>query len=141
MIYEWACLFNIELTINDFVHWLSQIGDYERTRIHDEQNTLKLRDRINQLDLENTALAAVAQSLPSSLGHGKELELPQVMDDLVQLLAALRECCQHRERSAEGQLALVELLVTTVINSFDIMYIIIRNINNISVFHFSVNIM
>ncbi|KAL3872946.1 hypothetical protein ACJMK2_036116 [Sinanodonta woodiana] len=38
------------------------IGNYERMRYQDQQTIVRLKERVNQLDLENTALAQAAQS-------------------------------------------------------------------------------
>ena len=39
----------------------TQVGDYERLRVQDQQTITKLREKINQLDIENTALATATQ--------------------------------------------------------------------------------
>lgn len=69
--------------------------------MQDEQTVVKLRERISQLDLENTALANATHS-QSTPNDSDVRDLASVMDEFVKLLSELRELCQDSDRSAEG---------------------------------------
>ncbi|GFR88043.1 GRIP and coiled-coil domain-containing protein 1 [Elysia marginata] len=80
---------------------LSQVvGNYERTKFQDQQALSKLRERVTQLDLENTALAKAA-----SLGPEKSeisvkddsLDADEILEKIMQLRKQLKTAVEKSE--------------------------------------------
>lgn len=71
------------------------VGNYEKLRYSDQQSIQKLRDRVTQLDQENTALAKVVNT--------DTIDDKENVDDLVeklkQLKTSLRKACESRDHS------------------------------------------
>ncbi len=79
------------------------IGDYERLRFQDQQSIQKLRERVLQLDMENTALARAAQS--GSMGDGSKdfdhdtsMDMQTIVDEIVKLKGLLKLANEKAEK-------------------------------------------
>ena len=74
------------------------IGEYERTKCQDQQSIQKLKERVTQLELENTALS---QSAQSSMMYGEDDENtdPQIIADK---LLNLKELLKSANKNSEN---------------------------------------
>jgi hypothetical protein len=74
------------------------IGEYERTKCQDQQSIQKLKERVTQLELENTALS---QSTQSSMMYGEDDEHtdPQIIADK---LLNLKELLKSANKNSEN---------------------------------------
>ena len=73
------------------------VGNYEKLRYNDQQAIQKLKDRVTQLDIENTALAKVASPEPDS----STMSVDDITDKLKALKSSLREACEVRAPSMD----------------------------------------
>ncbi|XP_067941826.1 GRIP and coiled-coil domain-containing protein 1-like [Watersipora subatra] len=71
------------------------VGNYEKLRYTDQTSIQKLKDRVTQLDQENTALARVANPEPDDVNLGIE----ELVDKLRSLKSLLREACETENSS------------------------------------------
>lgn len=72
---------------------LSQVvGNYERTKFQDQQAISKLRERVTQLDLENTALTKAASLSPEKFETSEEngLDAAQIVEKIMHLRKQLK---------------------------------------------------
>ncbi|XP_069116060.1 GRIP and coiled-coil domain-containing protein 1-like [Argopecten irradians] len=86
------------------------VGDYERLRFQDQQTTQKLKDRLVQLDMENTVLARAAHSPgKSKLGDDEDLSNlePHVLADKLVTLKGLLKLANQK---AANPVAIDDLL-------------------------------
>ncbi|XP_061168512.1 GRIP and coiled-coil domain-containing protein 1-like [Saccostrea echinata] len=67
------------------------VGNYERYKVQDQQTIQKLKDRMSQLDLENTALSRSASQIGNYDEEWRNLEASQLGDLIVKLQGFLRE--------------------------------------------------
>ncbi|KAK3702795.1 hypothetical protein RRG08_042779 [Elysia crispata] len=89
---------------------LSQVvGNYERTKFQDQQAISKLRERVTQLDLENTALARAASLSPERPENSEEdsLEVDQIMEKIMQLRKQLKSALEK----SDGPITLASVFV------------------------------
>ncbi|GFO27506.1 grip and coiled-coil domain-containing protein 1 [Plakobranchus ocellatus] len=89
---------------------LSQVvGNYERTKFQDQQAISKLKERVTQLDLENTALAKAAHISPEKQENveGDSLDAEQIVDKIMQLRKQLRSAVEK----SENQINLASIFV------------------------------
>lgn len=66
------------------------VGNYEKLRCNDLQAIQKLKTRVTQLDIENTALAKVANPNTDS-----NLTIEEIVDKLKQLKSSLKVACEE----------------------------------------------
>ena len=66
------------------------VGNYEKLRYNDQQAIQKLKTRVTQLDIENTALAKVASPNTDS-----NLTIEEIVDRLKQLKSSLKTACEE----------------------------------------------
>ncbi|XP_062585850.1 GRIP and coiled-coil domain-containing protein 1-like [Saccostrea cucullata] len=71
------------------------VGNYERYKVQDQQSIQKLKDRMSQLDLENTALSRSAGQLGNYDEEWRNLEASQLGDLIVKLHGFLRAANQR----------------------------------------------
>ncbi|XP_041352317.1 GRIP and coiled-coil domain-containing protein 1-like [Gigantopelta aegis] len=74
------------------------VGNYERLRFQDQQAIHQLRERVTQLDMENTALARAANSPTHSKVEYSNLDAQGLADQILQLKAFLRKANQRSEK-------------------------------------------
>lgn len=86
----------LEAKVSEFSETL---GAAERMRSQDQQTIQKLRERILQLDLENTALASAssAPSADSALGDN-DLDLPTITEKMLKLKEQFKSACDQLDR-------------------------------------------
>ena len=89
---------------------LSEVtGNYERLRYQDQMNIQKLRERISQLDLENTALAKAAgggakAGSPAHTGkeaesaEDEQLDVQDMIEKIIRLKAKLKVANEKSEK-------------------------------------------
>lgn len=71
------------------------VGNYERYKVQDQQTIQRLKERMSQLDLENTALSRSASQIKSYDEEWGSLEAAQLGDLIVNLQGFLREANQR----------------------------------------------
>ncbi|BFZ07564.1 hypothetical protein BsWGS_10603 [Bradybaena similaris] len=79
---------------------LSQVvGNYERLRFQDQQAISKLRERVTQLDVENTALSRAASLAPEKVESQEEsLEVDQLLDKIMHFRSLLKAAAEKSEK-------------------------------------------
>ncbi|CAL1528418.1 unnamed protein product [Lymnaea stagnalis] len=89
---------------------LSQVvGNYERLRFQDQQAISKLRERVTQLDMENTALARAASLSPDkqdSIGDNPSVE--KILEKIMHLRSVLKSAIDKSEKSVKLSSIFVE---------------------------------
>ncbi|OWF52312.1 GRIP and coiled-coil domain-containing protein 1-like [Mizuhopecten yessoensis] len=87
------------------------VGDYERLRFQDQQTTQKLKDRLIQLDMENTVLARAAHS-PGKAELGDEDQDPANQDPhvLADKLVTLKGLLKLANQKAANPVDIDDLL-------------------------------
>ncbi|CAH1791289.1 unnamed protein product [Owenia fusiformis] len=89
------------------------VGNYERLRYQDQLAISKLRDRVTQLDLENTALARAAHTSPDDPDllndDDKNLDIQALVEKMVKLKGMLKLANERSEKPVN-----VEELLKTI---------------------------
>ena len=82
------------------------VGNYEKLRFQDQQAISKLRERVSQLDMENSALARAATLSPKTeAGEGEEPT--QVLERIMHLRGVLKSALGR----TEANISLAEVFV------------------------------
>ncbi|CAG5134442.1 unnamed protein product [Candidula unifasciata] len=75
------------------------VGNYERLRFQDQQAINKLRERVTQLDMENTALSRAASLAPEkSQNEEDSLEVEQLLDKIMHFRSLLKAASEKSEK-------------------------------------------
>lgn len=74
------------------------IGHYERLRFQDQQSIQKLKERLTQLDAENTALVRAAKTFSSIDYFDEEMDAQALVDKILHLKTRLLSINQQSER-------------------------------------------
>ncbi|XP_064621345.1 GRIP and coiled-coil domain-containing protein 1-like [Lineus longissimus] len=76
------------------------VGNYERTRLHDQQAIVRLRERVTQLDMENTALARAAHPNNSEFDSDDDsnLDIQALVDKMMKVKGLLKLANERSER-------------------------------------------
>ena len=108
------CSQNAEDRISSLESKLSElsevVGNYERLRFQDQQAIHHLRERVTQLDMENTALARAANSPVHTELEFSNLDAQGLADQIIQLKAFLKKANQRSEKPINIEGALIEIL-------------------------------
>ncbi|KAI8726658.1 GRIP and coiled-coil domain-containing protein 1 [Biomphalaria glabrata] len=74
------------------------VGNYERLRFQDQQAISKLRERVTQLDLENTALVHAANLTPEKKENDLDtMEAEKIVEKIFQLRTILKNVAEKTE--------------------------------------------
>ncbi|XP_055880136.1 GRIP and coiled-coil domain-containing protein 1-like [Biomphalaria glabrata] len=74
------------------------VGNYERLRFQDQQAISKLRERVTQLDLENTALVHAANLTPEKKENDLDtMEAEKIVEKIFQLRTILKNVAEKSE--------------------------------------------
>jgi TolA-binding protein len=71
------------------------VGNYERYKVQDQQTIQRLKERLSQLDLENTALSRSASHIKNYDEEWGSLEASELGDLIFKLQGFLREANQR----------------------------------------------
>lgn len=74
------------------------VGNYERLRFQDQQTIQKYKERANQLDMENMALARAASSNNDGLEDLESLDVNTIVDRIIKLKGQLKLVNERSER-------------------------------------------
>ena len=74
------------------------VGNYERLRFQDQQTIQKLKERANQLDMENMALARAASSRNDGQEDLESADVNTIVDRIVKLKGQLKVVNERSER-------------------------------------------
>lgn len=75
------------------------VGDYERLRYQDQCSIHRLKERVTQLDLENTALAQATHGTDPDRDHDEgNLDAPALVNKITRLKALLKAANQRSEK-------------------------------------------
>ena len=74
------------------------VGNYERLRFQDQQTIQKLKERANQLDMENMALARAASSGNDGQEDLESSDVNTIVDRIVKLKVQLKLVNERSER-------------------------------------------
>jgi hypothetical protein len=76
------------------------VGNYERTRLQDQQFIVRLKERVTQLDMENTALARVAHPNNSEFDSDDDsnLDIQALVDKMMKVKGLLKLANERSER-------------------------------------------
>ena len=74
------------------------VGNYERLRFQDQQTIQKLKERANQLDMENMALARAASSGNDGQEDWESSDVNTIVDRIVKLKGQLKLVNERSER-------------------------------------------
>uniref|UniRef100_A0A0B7B1U7 GRIP domain-containing protein n=1 Tax=Arion vulgaris TaxID=1028688 RepID=A0A0B7B1U7_9EUPU len=78
---------------------LSQVvGNYERLRFQDQHAINKLRERVTQLDMENTALSRAANLTPEKADDEDNLETEQLLSKIMHFRSLLKAAAEKSEK-------------------------------------------
>ncbi|XP_005111968.1 GRIP and coiled-coil domain-containing protein 1 [Aplysia californica] len=89
---------------------LSQVvGNYERLRFQDQQAISKLRERVSQLDMENSALARAASLSPEKPEDEEERQEPEkILEKIMSLRSVLKSALGKSENAINLSTIFVE---------------------------------
>ena len=74
------------------------VGNYERLRFQDQQAIQRLKERANQLDMENMALARAASSNNDGLDDLESMDVTTIVDKIIKLKGQLKIINEKSER-------------------------------------------
>ena len=74
------------------------VGNYERLRFQDQQTIQRLKERANQLDMENMALARAASSNNDGLDDLESLDVSTIVDRIIKLKGQLKIINEKSEK-------------------------------------------
>ncbi|XP_050407159.1 GRIP and coiled-coil domain-containing protein 1 [Patella vulgata] len=85
------------------------VGNYERLRYQDQQAIQRLKERVTQLDIENSALARAAHSAPKSYDTDENnLDAQSLSEKIIQLKRLLLEANSRSEKPVDIDVLLCE---------------------------------
>jgi hypothetical protein len=86
-------------SLEDKLSELSEVtGRYERQHHQDQMSIQKMKDRIAQLDLENTALVKSAPSKPADDEEDDAIDVQEIVDKIVVLKKSLMKANERLEK-------------------------------------------
>ncbi|KAK6183466.1 hypothetical protein SNE40_010943 [Patella caerulea] len=85
------------------------VGNYERLRYQDQQAIQRLKERVTQLDMENSALARAAHSAPKSYDADENnLDAQSLTEKIIKLKRLLLEANSRSEKPVDIDVLLCE---------------------------------
>ncbi|KAH9509353.1 GRIP and coiled-coil domain-containing protein 1 [Bulinus truncatus] len=85
------------------------VGNYERMRFQDQQAISKLRERVAQLDMENTALVHAAKLSPEKNENDLDnMEAEKIIEKIFQLRSVLKNVAEKSEKPIKLSTIFVE---------------------------------